>query len=122
MVIALTTRKQLEANFKRTLMFLAIDGHESSCVLEDLHEEGLATLPYPEDSFREEMEARGLDEALKEPNEELQTYHARLHLLDPQVPEHYKQHLRAYLEVEGYKHHVDDVSEEQIRKEYEHLL
>ena len=115
----LTTSKQLEANFLRTMQFLAIDGFEAHCVTDDLASAGMLVDPY------------ALPELEREQTENEELYHvkqtmevcsdtisqARMYLLDPEVPESYKAHLRAYLTFILCKFQHDQ-SEEQILREY----
>jgi hypothetical protein len=119
MVMNLQTRSTLEANYKRTMQFLAIDGFEASCVTDDLADLGMVTNPFP-DEYREENEAYTLSQVKKEvdPDDEMETMRARLYLIDPQVPEHYKQHIRAFLTLKGCKFKNDTL--QRIEKDYEH--
>jgi hypothetical protein len=118
MVANLQTRATIEANFKRTMRFLAIDGFEASCVTEDLADQGMVTIEHP-DTNREENEAYTLSQAKKEvdPDDEMKIMQARLYLIDPQVPEHYKQHIRAFLTLKGCKFKNDTL--QRIEKDYE---
>jgi hypothetical protein len=101
------------------MRFLAIDGFEASCVTEDLADQGMVTIEHP-DTNREENEAFTLSEAKKEVDldDEGGIMRARLYLLDPQVPEHYKQHIRAFLTLDGYKFKNDTL--QRIEKDYEY--